>query len=231
MRRRSATSREHRGGGRSALGTGLAVALLLLAGCRSEMYEQPRYEPLEPSSFFEDGNSSRPMVAGTVPREDVRGAPPKGVSEDVFYTGWDKGKLAETVPFPVDKAVLERGQERYRIFCVPCHAESGDGRGMIVRRGFNPPPPYYSEELRQQPIGHFFDVMTRGYGTMYSYATRVPPRDRWAIAAYIRVLQLSQHAEVAGLPEEDKNKLPAEGSQGQGQGAGQGENQSRRPQP
>jgi Cytochrome C oxidase, cbb3-type, subunit III len=149
----------------------------------------------------------------------------------VFYTGWDKGKLAEIVPFPVDRVLLERGQERYRIFCVPCHAESGDGRGMIVRRGFNPPPPYYSEELRQQPIGHFFDVMTRGYGTMYSYATRVPPRDRWAIAAYIRVLQLSQHAEVAALSEEDKNKLPAGGSQGQGQGAGQGENQSRRPQP
>jgi len=194
------------------------------------MYEQPRYEPLEPSSFFEDGSSSRPMVPGTVPREDVRGGPPPGVAEDVFYTGWGKGKLAEIVPFPVDRALLERGQERYRIFCVPCHAESGDGRGMIVRRGFNPPPPYYSEELRQQPIGHFFDVMTRGYGTMYSYATRVPPRDRWAIAAYIRVLQLSQHAEVAALSEEDKNKLPAGGSQGQGQGAGQGENQSRRPQ-
>ena len=231
MRRRSATSREHRGSGRSALGTALAAALLLLAGCRSEMYEQPRYEPLEPSSFFEDGNSSRPMVAGTVPRGDARGAPPKGVSEDVFYTGWDNGKLAEAVPFPVDRAVLERGQERYRIFCVPCHAESGDGRGMIVRRGFNPPPPYYSEELRTQPIGHFFDVMTRGYGTMYSYATRVPPHDRWAIAAYIRVLQFSQHAEVADLSEEDKNKLPAEGNRDQGQGAGRGENQSRRPQP
>jgi mono/diheme cytochrome c family protein len=228
MTRRSATSREHRGAGRSAV---LAAALTLLAGCRSEMYEQPRYEPLEPSSFFEDGNSSRPLVAGTVPRLDVRGAPPKGVSEDVFYTGWDNGRLAEAVPFPVDKAVLERGQERYRIFCVPCHAESGDGRGMIVRRGFNPPPPYYSEELRKQPIGHFFDVMTRGYGTMYSYATRVPPRDRWAIATYIRVLQLSQHAEVASLSEEDKNKLSAEGSQDQGQGAGQVENQSRRPQP
>jgi hypothetical protein len=213
------------------MGAGLAVALLLLAGCRNEMYEQARYEPLEPSSFFDDGNSARPMVPGTVPREDARGAPPKGVSEEVFYTGWDKGKLAETVPFPVDRAVLERGQERYRIFCVPCHAESGDGRGMIVRRGFNPPPPYYSEELRKQPIGHFFDVMTRGYGTMYSYATRVPPRDRWAIAAYIRVLQLSQHAEVANLPEEDRNKLPAEGTQDQGQGTGQGENQSRRPQP
>jgi mono/diheme cytochrome c family protein len=230
MRLRIATSREHRGGGwpraRGAFAA-LAAALSLLAGCRSEMYEQPRYEPLESSSFFDDGKSSRPLVAGTVPREDARGAPPKGADEDVFYTGWQKGKLAETVPFPVDRALLERGQERYRIYCVPCHAESGDGRGMIVRRGFNQPPPYYSEELRNQPIGHFFDVMTRGYGTMYSYATRVPPRDRWAIAAYIRVLQLSQHAEAADLSEEDRRQLSNEGTEGQGQGG----NESRRAQP
>jgi mono/diheme cytochrome c family protein len=204
--------------------------LVLLAGCRYEMYEQPRYEPLEPSAFFEDGKSSRPLVAGTVPRGDPRGAPPRG-AEDVFYTGWDKGRLAETVPFPVDdpavlRAVLRRGQERYRIYCIPCHGESGDGRGMIVRRGFNPPPPFYSEELRKQPIGHFVDVMTRGYGTMYSYATRVPPRDRWAIAAYIRALQLSQHAEVAGLPEEDRRNLPAEAAEG----GGPGQSESRRPQ-
>ena len=176
----------------------MAVALLVLTGCRSEMYEQPRYEPLEPSSFFEDGSSARPLVAGTVPREDPRGAPPAG-----------QGKLAESVPFPVDRAVLERGQERFRIYCTPCHGELGDGRGMIVRRGFNPPPPYASEELRKQPIGHYFDVMTRGFGTMYSYASRIPPRDRWAIAAYIRVLQLSQHAEAANLPAEDRNQLPA----------------------
>ena len=193
-----------------AVVAGLA-ALLLLAGCRSEMYEQPRYEPLEPSSFFEDGRSSRPLVAGTVPREDARGAPPDGRRGGrVLHRLVDKGRLAETVPFPVDRAVLERGQERYRIYCTPCHGESGDGRGMIVRRGFNPPPPYYSEELRKQPIGHFFDVMTRGYGTMYSYASRIPPRDRWAIAAYIRVLQLSQHATAAELPEEDRSQLPAE---------------------
>jgi mono/diheme cytochrome c family protein len=228
MTRRSVTRQEDRASGRRGPSAALAAALLLLAGCRSEMYEQPRYEPLEPSSFFEDGKSSRPLVAGTVPRHDPRGAVPKGADEDVFYTGWEKGKLAETVPFPVDRALLERGQERYRIYCVPCHAESGDGRGMIVRRGFNAPPPYYSEELRKQPIGHFFDVMTRGYGTMYSYATRVPPRDRWAIAAYIRVLQLSQHAEIADLSQEDRNKLPAEGAESKAEG--QGENQ-RRPQP
>ena len=223
MTRRIATSRGHRAGGRHACSAVLAAALLLLAGCRNDMYEQARYEPLEPSSFFEDGKSSRPLVAGTVPREDARGAPPAGANEDVFYSGWDKGRLAETIPFPVDKEqlkpLLERGQERYRIFCVPCHAESGDGRGMIVRRGFNPPPPYYSDELLKKPIGHFFDVMTRGYGTMYSYATRIPPRDRWAIAAYIRVLQLSQHAPAAELPEQDRRQLPAADAQDQGRRA------------
>jgi mono/diheme cytochrome c family protein len=183
---------------------------MMLCGCRSEMYDQPRYEPFEPSAFFEDGASARPLVAGTIPRNDPRGGPPDGAAEDVFYSGWSQGKLAETVPFPIDRMVLERGQQRYRIYCTPCHGEAGDGRGIVVRRGFNPPPPYFSEELRNQPIGHFFDVMTRGYGTMYSYASRIPPRDRWAIAAYIRVLQLSQHAEAANLPEEDRGQLPAE---------------------
>src|SRR6516164_4160674 len=123
MTRRNATSREHRGDGRPRpyrRSAAMAAALLLLAGCRSEMYEQPRYEPLEPSSFFDDGKSSRLLVAGTVPREDARGAPPRGADEDVFYSGWSKGKLAETVPFPVDRTLLERGQERYRIYCVPC---------------------------------------------------------------------------------------------------------------
>ncbi len=212
MRRRVAIKRWDRTSQRSWAGEFaalMAVALLVLPGCRSEMYEQPRYEPFEPSSFFEDGSSARPLVAGTVPRDDPRGAPPAGVPDEVFYAGWSQGKLVESVPFPVDRAVLERGQERFRIYCTPCHGELGDGRGMIVRRGFNPPPPYASEELRMQPIGHYFDVMTRGFGTMYSYASRIPPRDRWAIAAYIRVLQLSQHAEAANLPAEDRNRLPA----------------------
>ena len=115
----------------------------------------------------------------------------------IMTTGKIAGVLAESLPFPVDRAVLERGQDRYRIFCTPCHGELGDGRGMIVRRGFNPPPSYHSDELRKQPVGHYFDVMTRGFGTMYSYASRVPARDRWAIAAYIRALQLSQHAAVS----------------------------------
>ena len=201
----------------------LCVLCGVFVGCRQDMHDQPKYRPYRRSDFFGDERSARPQVAGTVARGQLQ-------EDAVLVSGKSGTAFVDTLPMPVDEGLIRRGQERYRIYCIPCHGESGDGRGMIVRRGFNPPPPYYSEELRQQPIGHFFDVMTRGYGTMYSYATRVPPRDRWAIAAYIRVLQLSQHAEVAALSEEDKNKLPAGGSQGQGQGAGQGENQSRRPQ-
>ncbi|MHB1560504.1 MAG: c-type cytochrome [Isosphaeraceae bacterium] len=198
--------------GRRAAAAALLVLGLGLSGCREAMYEQPRYEPLEASTFFEDGLSSRPLVAGTVPRDDPRGAPPAGADEDVFYTGWNKGRLAEEVPFKVDRELLVRGKERFGIYCTPCHGLSGDGRGVIVHRGFPQPPPYYNAELRKQPIGHFFDVITRGYGVMYSYASRIKPKDRWAIAAYIRVLQLSQHAEAASLPESDRNKLTSGGA-------------------
>jgi mono/diheme cytochrome c family protein len=145
------------------------------------------------------------LVAGTVPRGDAR-QQDQG-SAEVFTTGKTAGKLVAEVPFPVDRSVLVRGQERYRIFCTPCHSELGDGQGIIVRRGFNPPPSFHKDELRQQPIGQFFDVMTGGHGTMYSYASRIPPRDRWAIAAYIRALQLSQHALATDLTAEDRSQI------------------------
>jgi hypothetical protein len=179
------------------------------SGCRSEMYDQARHKPYGATDFFDDGTSARPLVAGTIPRPDPRD---RGVtSTEIFETGMIAGKLVTEVPFPVDRAVLLRGQERYRIFCTPCHGELGDGKGMIVRRGFNPPPSYHTEELRNKPLGHYFDVMTRGYGTMYSYAARVPARDRWAIAAYIRALQLSQHAQSADLPAADRARLTGGG--------------------
>jgi hypothetical protein len=173
------------------------------------MYDQARYEPYEASSFFEDGTSARPIVPGTIARRDPRDRPTS--SSDHFLTGKTAGKLAETLPLPVDRALLDRGQERFRIFCTPCHGELGDGKGIVVRRGFNPPPSYHSDELRKQPHGHFFDVMTRGFGTMASYASRVPPRDRWAIVAYIRVLQLSQHATRTDLSAEDERRLQEAG--------------------
>jgi hypothetical protein len=183
----------------------LPLAMVVCCGCRSEMYDQPRYKPYHASEFFEDGTSARLPVAGTVPRRD-----PKELgtaSPEHFDTGKIAGVLAETLPFPVDRSVLARGQDRYRIFCTPCHGELGNGRGMIVLRGFNPPPSFHSDELRKQPVGHYFDVMTHGFGTMYSYASRIPARDRWAIAAYIRALQLSQHAIVSELPPEDRGRL------------------------
>jgi Cytochrome C oxidase, cbb3-type, subunit III len=182
-----------------------ALLLVALPGCRSEMYDQPRYKPYHASGFFDDGTSARPLVAGTVPRRVPResGSAPA----ELFDTGKIAGKLSDTLPFPVDRPVLARGQERFRIFCTPCHGELGNGRGMIVRRGFNPPPTFHSDELRKVPVGHFFDVMTHGFGTMYSYAARVPARDRWAIAAYIRALQLSQHALVADLTPQDRSQL------------------------
>ncbi len=181
------------------------LAGLVLMGCRSEMYDQPRYKPYHASGFFDDGTSARPLVAGTVPRRDP--AERGKASAEHFETGKVQGKLAGTLPFPVDRQVLERGQDRYRIFCTPCHGELGDGRGIVVRRGFNPPPSYHTDEMRKEPVGHFFDVMTRGHGTMYSYASRISPKDRWAIAAYIRALQLSQHAVAAQLPREDQVQL------------------------
>jgi hypothetical protein len=170
------------------------------------MYDQARYEPYEPASFFADGTSARPLVPGTVPRAQPRERGPE--QGDHFLTGKTAGKLTETFPFRIDRAVLIRGQERYRIFCTPCHGELGDGQGIVVRRGFNPPPSYHGDELRKQPPGHYFDVITRGFGTMFSYASRVAPRDRWAIAAYIRALQVSQHASLSDLSAQDKRQLP-----------------------
>lgn len=184
----------------------LSVIVLSLYGCRSEMYDQARYEPYEPTEFFADGTSARPIIAGTVAHRADR---PEGNASIIrFETGLEAGKPAERFPMPVDRALLDRGQERFRIFCTPCHGELGDGKGIVVARGFNPPPTYHSEALRRQPPGHFVDVMTRGFGTMYSYAARVPPADRWAIAAYIKALQLSQNAPVRDLPAEDLDQLP-----------------------
>jgi Cytochrome C oxidase, cbb3-type, subunit III len=183
----------------------LVLALVVLPGCRSEMYDQPRFEPYEASDFFDDGASARPLVLGTVPRRDASEQGPW--SHELFTTGKTDGKLTETLPFSVDRSVLERGQDRFRIFCTPCHGELGDGRGIIVQRGFNPPPSFHGDEVRNKPVGHYFDVMTRGFGTMYSYAARIPARDRWAIAAYIRALQVSQHAVAADLSADDKSQL------------------------
>jgi mono/diheme cytochrome c family protein len=195
---RSATARRLRW-----LAAGMALAAS--AGCR-DMYDQHRYEPFEASTFFEDGASSRPLVAGTVPRTDPRGLPDVP-DRDLLLTGLKDGQPSATAPFPVDRAALERGRERYRIYCAPCHGEVGDGKGIIVQRGFTTPPSYHDDRLRDAPLGHFFEVITHGHGAMYSFAARVAPQDRWKIAAYIRALQLSQNARASELPAEDQSKL------------------------
>ncbi len=180
------------------------VLVFGLAGCRTEMYDQPRYDTFDATTIFPDGLSSRPLIAGTVPYG-------RAMEDEHFSTGRVDGKLAADFPsvVKVDREFLERGRQRYEIFCTPCHGQLGDGDGMIVRRGFSPPPTYHSVRLRNMEIGHFFDVQTRGFGAMYNYAARIKPDDRWAIAAYIRVLQLSQNAKRAELEPADIDQLEA----------------------
>jgi mono/diheme cytochrome c family protein len=168
------------------------------------MYDQPRYKPLAASTFYDDGSSARPLLAGTVARGELR-------TDAHFYDGLVDGKDAEDFPIQVDRDLLERGRERFTIYCSPCHGNLGDGRGMIVRRGFSPPPSFHSKDLLQKPVGHYFRAITHGYGAMYSYASRVPPRDRWAIIAYIRALQLSQGARLDDLPPEVRRRLEEAG--------------------
>jgi Cytochrome C oxidase, cbb3-type, subunit III len=186
--------------GLRGLGLWLAVCVVGFAGCTQEMAEQPRYDPLEPSAFFDDGRSARHLIPGTVARGFLH-------LEEHLYTGRVAGELMDSLPFALTRQLLARGQERYDIYCAPCHDRIGNGQGMVVRRGFSPPPSFHSERLRQLPMGHFFIVMTNGYGTMPDYAAQVPPHDRWAVAAYIRALQLSQYAALADLSEGERRRL------------------------
>ena len=208
--RRPATEsgRAGRSGPRPGRGRGirfLAGALLcavVLSACGGNHRDQPRYDPLQESEFFEDGSSARQIIADTVPRGKLQ--------EDTnLYTGRSGEQMATEYPFQVTKEVLERGRERYTIHCVPCHSPIGDGKGMIVRRGFSPPPSFHLPRLKQAPPGHYYDVITRGYGAMSSYSDQVDPRDRWAIAAYIRALQLSQDASVEDVPATERPQLDA----------------------
>lgn len=179
---------------------GLAAVMPALTGCRQDMHDQPRYEALEESQFFRDGQSARQLVRGTVPRGYLK-------SDEQFFTGRNGDQFVTEFPFSITRESLERGRERFNIYCSPCHGQTGLGNGMIVQRGFSPPPSYHQDRLREEPIGHFFDVVTNGYGAMASYAARVEPRDRWNIIAYIRALQLSQQATRADVPPEEAQKL------------------------
>lgn len=180
------------------LGTGL-----LLAGCHTDLWVQPKVRPQHESEFFADGSSARTLIPGTVARDHLR-------EDDAFFTGFKDGKLVTEIPIKVTKDLLLRGQDRFKIYCTPCHGQLGDGKGMIAQRGFTlrrPIASYHTDRLRAMPIGHFYDVITNGYGAMYSYASRVEPQDRWAIAAYIRALQLSQHASTSDATPEEMRSL------------------------
>jgi mono/diheme cytochrome c family protein len=179
------------------------VICLWLIGCQQKMADQPRYEPLQKSDLFDDQRASRPLVEGTVPRGQLN-------ADEEFYTGRVNNEPVKVFPLPVDRELLLRGQERFTIFCSPCHSRLGDGQGMIVRRGYRPPPSFHLERLREAPPGHFFDVITHGFGAMPDYAEQIPPRDRWAIVAYIRALQLSQNAALADVPETERRALVEE---------------------
>lgn len=199
-----------------ALG-GLIFGMLFLAGCHTDMWIQPKDKPQSANDFFPDGQGSRPLVAGTVARSEAYGqlwAKNPAISDDIHtgnpaFSGLSGRKYVDRIPdsmlkqFPDFKTMLERGQDRFNIFCTPCHSRLGDGKGFIAQRGFalrRPPASYHTDRLRKMPIGHFYDVITNGYGTMFSYASRVQPVDRWAIAAYIRVLQFSQNATRSDVP-------------------------------
>jgi cytochrome c553 len=175
--------------------------LLICTGCRRDMFLQPSEKPLERSEFFRDNEmASRPLPAHTVARGQLD-------EDEAFYRGMIGTNLITEFPLPITREVLERGRERFEIYCAPCHGRTGEGNGMIPQRGYPHPPSYHIDRLRTAPVGHFFDVITRGYGVMYSYANRVEPEDRWAIAAYIRALQLSHDAKIADVPNEDRAQL------------------------
>lgn len=176
--------------------------LFFVSGCelRQAMYDQEKYEPLEASSFFSDGQSYRPQISETVARGQLR-------LDSHYYEGKVDGELSYDLPVPVTKELLTRGKERFGIYCTPCHGHTGKGDGIIVKRGLKAPSSFHEQRLRDMPVSYFFDVITNGYGIMYSYASRVPTADRWAISAYIRTLQLSQNIDYDQLPDEDQSQL------------------------
>jgi len=182
---------------------GATCCALAISGCdyslRQDMANQPYNRPLSPSDFFADGRSERPLLENTV----AHGA----VGNDVYSVSKDYAGY----PLPVNEKLLQRGEERYKIFCSPCHGLQGDGNGMAAVRGMKHPPSYHIDRLRQAPNGYFYDVVTNGFGAMYSYSERIPPTDRWAIIAYVRALQLSRNAKTSDLPETLRQKLANSG--------------------
>ena len=176
------------------------IALAFVSACRQDMHNQPKYRGLRSSAFFADGSSARPLVEGTIARGTLQ-------TDEAFFTGKSGGTEVTEMPFPVDEKVLDRGEQRFNIYCTPCHDRTGSGNGMVVQRGYRQPPSFHIERLRTVGVGHFFDVMTNGFGAMPDYRAQIAPRDRWAIAAYVRALQLSQHAAAGDIPADERQRL------------------------
>ena len=179
---------------------GASALLLTVAACRQDMHDQPKYRGLRGSDFFANGQSARPLLANTIARGHLN-------EDRLLMTGKDGANDTTVFPFPVTEQVMARGQERFNIYCSPCHGQTGMGDGMVVRRGFRHPPAFSEERLRTAPIGHFYDVITNGLGVMPDYQTQVPVNDRWAIVAYVRALQLSAYAPLDAVPATDRGKL------------------------
>jgi mono/diheme cytochrome c family protein len=177
-----------------------ALCLLAAAGCRQDMHNQPKYRPLRGSAFYPDASSARPLVEGTIARGTLQ-------TDAAFFTGKSGALFVNELPFPVTHEVLDRGQERFNIFCAPCHDATGSGSGLIVQRGYSQPPSFHIDRLRKIEAGYFFDVMTNGFGRMPDYRAQINPRDRWNIVAYIRTLQFAQHAPTAEVPGWDPSKI------------------------
>lgn len=182
---------------------GGSLLLLALTACRDDMHDQPRYKPLAASEFFSDHRSARPEVEGTIARGQLR-------IDEARYTGKIAGEDINEFPIPITKADIERGRARFNVYCTPCHGRLGDGNGLVVMRGFRQPPSYYSQRLIDAPLGHFYDVISNGFGSMASYASRVTSDDRWRIIAYIRALQFSESAKLSDVPAEQRQNLPVE---------------------
>jgi mono/diheme cytochrome c family protein len=203
---------------RLMLACALAASLGAGTACRQDMHDAPRYDALEKSDFFPDRRTARPLIDGTVARGQLR-------ADDAYYTGKVNGQPIAALPagITLDKALVERGQSRYNVYCAPCHSQTGEGDGMVVRRGYKQPPSLHDPRLRNMPLGYFYDVVTRGFGQMPDYAAQIQPRDRWAVAAYLRALQLSQHATVEDVPAEERGNLDKATEPGAKPAAGQKE--------
>ena len=178
----------------------VASLITVFVGCRYDMQDQPKVRPFRKSTFFGDERSARPRVAGTIARGQLQ-------EDSLLFSGKSGTVFADTLPVPVDGALLRRGQERYRVYCSPCHGLLGRGDGMVVRRGYRPPSSFHVERLRAQPAGYFFDVISHGFGAMPDYAAQIAVRDRWAIVGYVRALQLSQNVPVSTLSPDARARL------------------------